>query len=234
MNKQTNDISIFLNQWEIYQYVVDANFMAHRQIKQHLRTYFTQHCLDAFSLLDLGCGDASVMSAVLQNSAVSYYSGIDLSAAALEIAEKNTKENALNAHFAIGDLKNFDTVIQQQSFDVIVAGFSLHHLSVEEKYDFFQRCRSVLNDNGILIIYDVLRRHQESRATYLDRYCQQIEQSWTGLTTEMQDVIYGHIRSSDYPQSLQELEAMAQETQFDNVSVVYSDEMAFHHLLYVT
>jgi hypothetical protein len=92
----------------------------------------------------------------------------------------------------------------------------------------------VLNDNGILIIYDVLRRHQESRETYLDRYCQQIEQEWKGLTTEMLTAIYGHIRSSDDPQSLQEVEAMAHEAKFNNVTVVYSDALAFHHLLYVT
>jgi hypothetical protein len=35
MNKQANDISIFLNQWEIYQQVVDANFMAHEQVNYH-------------------------------------------------------------------------------------------------------------------------------------------------------------------------------------------------------
>ncbi len=234
MNKHTNDISIFLNQWEIYQHVVNANFMAHEQIKQHLRAYFSQYRPDAFSVLDLGCGDASVLSDVLQGRAVVNYSGVDLSAAALEIAVQNTQKSSLNARFAIGDLKSFDTVIESQTFDVIVAGFSLHHLSADEQYDFFQRCRSVLNDKGILIIYDVLRRHQESRETYLDRYCQQIEQEWQGLTTEMLTAIYGHIRSSDYPQSLQEVEAMAQEAKFNNVAVVYSDALAFHHLLYVT
>ncbi len=234
MNKPANDISIFLNQWEIYQQVVDANFMAHKQIKQHLRSYFTQYRREAFSVLDLGCGDASVMLDVLKGSAVTDYTGVDLSAAALEIATRNTAKNLFNARFMLGDLKNFDQVIESQTFDVIVVGFSLHHLSVAEQSAFFQRCYSVLNRNGILIIYDVLRRHQEDRKTYLDRYCQQIEQKWHGLTEEMLAVIYGHIRSSDYPQSRQEIEKMAHQAGFNKIIMVYRDELAFHHLLYIT
>ena len=234
MNKPINDISIFLNQWEIYQYVVNANFMAHQQIKAHLKTSLKQRYSNPFSVLDLGCGDASMMADVLQNSAVSSYMGIDLSAAALTIAVENTQKKSLQAGFEVGDLKDFTQMIQEKTFDVIVAGFSLHHLLAEEKQTFFQQSRAALNQGGMLVLYDVVRQHEESRSTYLDRYCHHIGQQWQGLTAEMVTVIEGHIRSSDYPQSLQELQTMAVSAGFTSVSVGYSDTSAFHQLLYLS
>jgi len=234
MNKQTNDISIFLNQWEIYQYVVNANFMAHQQIKTHLQSWLKQQRVEAFSVLDLGCGDASMMVDALQDTTVSSYMGIDLSAAALALAVENTQQKSLNACFEIGDLKDFTQLIQAKTFDVIVAGFSLHHLSAEEKQLFFQQSQAVLNEGGVLVLYDVLRQHEESRSAYLDRYCHHVERQWQGITAEMLTVIEGHIRSSDYPQSLQELEVMILSAGFATVAVDYSDPSTFHHLLYIT
>ncbi len=233
MNKQTTDISIFLNQWEIYQYVVNENFMAHQQIKTHLQTYLKQQCIHAFSVLDLGCGDAAMMTDVLQDTAVSHYMGIDLSTAALALAVENTQQKSISAHFEVGDLKDFTHVIQAKTFDVIVAGFSLHHLSAEEKQTFFQQSKAALNKGGLLVLYDVVRLHDESRSTYLDRYCDQVTERWHDLTPEMMTVIEGHIRSSDYPQSLQELETMVLTAGFSTLSVGYSDPTEFHQLLYI-
>lgn len=233
MNKQTNDISLFLNQWEIYQYVVEANFMAHQQIKTQLRAYLKQHCSDGFSVLDVGCGDASMMMDVLQRTAVSHYTGVDLSAAALALAVDNSEQKLINATFKVGDLKDFQQVIAGKTFDVIVAGFSLHHLSAEEKQRFFQHSKASLNEGGLLVLYDVVREHKESRLVYLDRYCHHIKHHWQGLTAEMFSVIEGHIRSSDYPQSLAELETMVLTAGLTTVSVGYCDPSEFHRLMYI-
>jgi len=111
MKQATNDISIFLNQWEIYQRVVDANFMAHQQIKAQLKASLKQRAMDSFSVLDFGCSDASMMTDVLHQSTVSSYMGIDLSAAALTIAAENTQKKSLDARFEIGDrINNFKPI----------------------------------------------------------------------------------------------------------------------------
>jgi len=230
--KIKQDISIFLNQWDIYQHVVNKNCMAHQQIEQHLHEFILkEYSQQHFSLLDLGCGDASVMASILKDTHIDAYLGVDLSEAALALAADNHRNLSFNSDFCVGDLKSFTETIHDQTFDIIVAGFSLHHLLKEEKQQFFRDCQSTLNHKGVLLIYDVIRYHDESRSEYLKRYCAQVHSLWCGLDDDSIEVINGHITSSDHPESLQTLEEMTQTSGFKSFSVLYQDSTEFHQLL---
>ena len=73
----------FTNPRDIYHHAATHNYMAHHEIHtalwQHLNTLFD----DSFTVLDLGCGDATYISKSLQATRIKSYTGIDSSAEAL-------------------------------------------------------------------------------------------------------------------------------------------------------
>ncbi|MBS9395755.1 MAG: class I SAM-dependent methyltransferase [Dolichospermum sp. LBC05a] len=78
---KTQSDNYFKKNWEIYQKVLANNCMEHREIYGVLHKLLTDYLPAPFSLLELGCGDASSSVQALLNTTVASYTGIDLSAA---------------------------------------------------------------------------------------------------------------------------------------------------------
>ena len=89
-SKQSNEF--FDNQWSIYQKILNNNYMSHRECYDRLHRFLIDHFRKPYSLLDLGCGDASFTARSLSHTLIASYIGIDLSEAALEIAQNNMSD----------------------------------------------------------------------------------------------------------------------------------------------
>ena len=78
--------------WQRYRKVIDANDMYHAEFSAHieqvLRSRFASR---PFFILDLGCGDTAILAPMLASLEVRTYEGVDLSEAALALAEQNLK-----------------------------------------------------------------------------------------------------------------------------------------------
>jgi methylase of polypeptide subunit release factors len=80
--------------------------MKHFEFQECTKNALNQFANHPFSILDLGCGDASSLKPILKKSMVTNYLGIDLSSSAIEIAKSNLKQLEERAQWQSGDLNS--------------------------------------------------------------------------------------------------------------------------------
>lgn len=102
------------------------------------------------TVLDIGFG-TGVLTAKLYEHGCSIY-GQDFSTRMIELAA----EKMPSAHLYQGDFtRGLVEPLREQSYDFIVATYSLHHLNDEQKVTFLHNLEGYLNDNGQILIGDV-------------------------------------------------------------------------------
>ena len=121
------------------------------------------------TVLDIGFG-TGVLTAKLYEHGCTVY-GQDFSSRMMELAAEKMPE----AHLFQGDFsQGLAEPLRRQSYDFIVATYSLHHLTDGQKIDFLRILQSQLNENGRIVIGDVAF---ETRAE-LDQCRQKAGSEW--------------------------------------------------------
>ena len=101
-------------------------------------------------VLDIGFGTGTLTTKLYENGCTIY--GQDLSARMIELAS----EKMPNAHLYQGDFtQGLVEPLQEQNYDFIVATYSLHHLTDEQKVSFLRVLCDHLNPYGQILIGDV-------------------------------------------------------------------------------
>ena len=101
-------------------------------------------------VLDVGFGTGTLTAKLYENGCTIY--GQDFSARMIELAS----EKMPNAHLYQGDFtQGLVEPLLEQRYDFIVATYSLHHLTDEQKVSFLRMLRDHLNPGGQLLIGDV-------------------------------------------------------------------------------
>ncbi|NEO49149.1 MAG: class I SAM-dependent methyltransferase [Moorea sp. SIO4A3] len=220
--------NIFESQWQLYQKILTNNYMQHREIYGILHAFLVSYFPTPFSILDLGCGDASFTAQALANTTIASYKGIDLSEPALEIARDNMNSIPCEQTLIQGDF--FEVVSelgqkQQDSFDGILSSFAFHHLSFEQKDGIMAQLSHLLKADGVFILIDIVSTDGETRDTYLRRYLEGVYQDWAQLTPEEVSMVEGHILSSDFPETQTTLQSLAHKHDFNRVECLYRDPL---------
>ncbi|WP_069472365.1 class I SAM-dependent methyltransferase [Candidatus Marithrix sp. Canyon 246] len=218
MSKQIKE---FFNQWNIYKKVIKHNYMFHIEIFQKLQYFLNQH--QHQNLLDLGCGDAYHIARILKNSHITNYYGIDLSEIALQEAQQNFATINCDKQFIQTNLIDF-IATQQAKFDIIIAGYSIHHLTLTEKDNFFAQATIALKPGGSLLIYDLVRCEDETQSDYLDRWWKYCLNNWKAMTSEELSLIKYHIYNNDYPETFAIFNKIAIKQQYKKVESLYKDD----------
>jgi hypothetical protein len=78
------------------------------------------------------------------------------------------------------------------------------------KAEFFRRVTQKLEEDGILLLTDVVREEDESLPVYLRRYCDWLRSDWSALGAEEKASICDHILNNDRPETFSVLKALAQ------------------------
>ncbi|MDM9583055.1 MULTISPECIES: class I SAM-dependent methyltransferase [unclassified Nostoc] len=224
----------FNEQWKLYQKILDNNYMGHREIYSTLRELLLGHFQQPFKMLDLGCGDASFTSQALLNSTITSYQGIDLSIPALEIAKNNMAKIQCHTTFTQGNISQFVPELmssQQNSFDVILSSFVLHHLSLEEKDSIIGQLKHLLTSKGVFILIDVVRKEGEDRETYLKCYLDNVQKDWSLITPQEYLMLANHISSSDFPETQKTLDEISQTYNFTRFDCLYNNPLDATQLL---
>lgn len=192
-------VRFFRETWGTYQKVISGNHMFHREIATAVRKV-TGSLPGPLQVLDLGCGDAAGIPAILEPEEVAGYRGCDLSPHALDIARNNLAPLGNRAELLCRDMIAVLKEAPGNHFDVVYSSYALHHLYIREKQVFYNECRRVLRDNGCMILVDVMRDEGESREDYFDSYTEAVQNDWTALADIEKTRLEEHIRSCDYPE----------------------------------
>jgi SAM-dependent methyltransferase len=202
----------FLATWQVYRKIVDGNYMYHQEIFGEALKILGEGAKGRLTILDLGCGDAGAIRPVLEQIPFSSYVGADASEPALELAKEELKIFGDRIELQCGDMVSFLKANTSRKFAVILASFSLHHLDTEQKREFLALCKQRLEPRGQLIIADVFRNAGQSREDYLDAYCEDMNRRWTMLSPEEGQIAIEHVRTHDFPESLEDFLHIAGET----------------------
>lgn len=218
---------IFNQHWTLYQKILVHDYMGHQRIFDQLATALAnQAMVHPLQVLDIGCGDAQTLGQRLAPLSIHSYTGIDLSAEALDLVKPNVAcagadITLINTDFeqAIGQL-----VAQGEcQFDVIFAGFALHHVLDENKARLFKQINSLLTPNGRFYLIDVYMQEGESREAYLERYLAPTWTHWNALDEHETSLLNDHVRSSDFPSTKVNLERMAKDAGFSDCTCLLED-----------
>ena len=223
----------FFEGWLLYQKVIKLNYMRHREVTACLTAWAAKQTTAPFRILDLGCGDAYMVRTVFHGRKNIQYCGIDLSGPALEIAREKIGTLGWESTLVEGDLA--ERVHEAAgSFDLILAGYSLHHLQNTEKRHVLKTAHSLLADTAALIIYDILPESDESRETFLSRYLADTDANWTQLTEEQLASIREHVETYDFPIDRTTWNSLAEETGYRPPELLYRDSEKHYGILKFT
>ncbi|NER49614.1 MAG: methyltransferase domain-containing protein [Symploca sp. SIO1B1] len=219
---------LFNEQWQLYQKILLNSYMKHQEIYGILHQWLVNNFQKPFSMLELGCGDASFTAQALSNTTIASYQGIDLSEAALLIAQSNMEPLPCRATFTQGELSEYVVELvqkQQENFDLILSSFALHHLSFEQKDFVMGKLLHLLKNGGIFLLIDVFRSENEKREDYLKRYLEDVHKNWSQLTHQEYSLVEEHIRKSDFPETQSIFYSLATKHGFTRKECLYHDTL---------
>lgn len=223
-------IKSFFDSWTTYDKVVYFNYMLHKEIHRELRNFLQKNINNEYDILDLGCGDCSHLPKTLAGTKVRKYVGVDISPIALEHAAKHAENITNEADLIEDDFIKYIQNCDNSKFDIVLTGYSIHHLFYPHKQKFFDNCSRIIKDGGYIIHYDVLRLHDETREQYIERYFRIID-NWVNLENEDRESVKSHIAECDFPSSYEEIAFMAVNSGFTSKpGRLYSDKDRVHTL----
>jgi ubiquinone/menaquinone biosynthesis C-methylase UbiE len=215
-------MDFFERQWSSYRAVVEHDLMEHRAVatatEAALRHWLAQRSDQATppALLDLGCGDLALLAPLLRELPLGRYSGLDLAAVVLPLAQRALGPVPYATDWLEGDLlawaqapKGGDPAVDQP--DILHSAFAIHHLNDAQKHSFLQGARRRINANGVFLWVDVFREPDETREAYIARYCQRIRSGWQPLSPEQQEHVIEHLSQWDIPADRAAIQASAEQ-----------------------
>lgn len=225
----------WFNQWHVYRSIVDANWMAHREIFTAVEAWVLVRHPGPFVLLDLGCGDAGFIRRTFDETGLWAYTGVDASTAAIEKARQELVGARFHAELVETDMLAFLATIGDSGApvcDIALASYAVHHLPVAEKQRFFRLAHAAIRPGGSLLYGDIFRRDGETRDHYVESYVGMMRGTWTGMPPESLASTIEHITQRDFPETGGDVCEMAREAGFrEGVRELFRDATGFHRLL---
>ena len=211
---EQNSAKVFSENWNIYKKVVQYNYMHHAEFANKTAAVFrTLMVKKSLRILDIGCGDASVLLPNIKRFSGISYTGYDLSSAALQLAAQHLEREKIPVALKEGDMR---LLIQEEKnvFDVIHSSFAIHHLQDNEKRKLIAKCFERLTGGGKMIYVDVFRQAGISRDKYIEDYFSYIRNNWPLLTANEKQPIFEHVEKYDFPSNEMETISWAESARF--------------------
>lgn len=219
--------SFFNEQWALYEKIVKCDYLWHRAFYARLREHLAART-EPFGVLELGCGDARFSKPLLQGLPLSWYRGVDLAQEALELV--HMEELGCPVQLICGSLLEVLRT-DSRSAPVVLASFSVHHLSRSEKGELFEHLAKVIPTGGELVMLDIVRRPGEDRLAYLERRHAHERADWTDCTEHELELVREHEDTADFPETRQELSRLAEAAGFQPVRSLVADPVEMAELL---
>jgi ubiquinone/menaquinone biosynthesis C-methylase UbiE len=120
-----------------------------------LISIFTKHFPDNFnpkSILDLGSGNGNITAQLIPYFPNARFTLVDASAEMINICRSEFK--SYDFIYANEYFKDF--LFKEENYDLIIAGFSLHHCDEKEKQSIFKNINTSLKKGGIFLYSDLM------------------------------------------------------------------------------
>lgn len=216
----TQEDKIF-DSFKLYQKVIEHNYMYHQEMYGALVKALPKG--RKLSVLDLGCGDAYAISKALGNVEVSSYTGIDLSVDALQHAKINLKPLGCEVNLIEGNF--LETLLSlENSFDIVIAGYSLHHLQENQVEQLFVEVKKRLKEDGRFLYYDEMCEEGESQKAYIEKLWKIACEDWNELTGTEYEMLKLHIFENDFPLSERKMQSIYQDAGFKKQTLCFRDK----------
>jgi SAM-dependent methyltransferase len=199
---------LFQQRWSTYRRVVDHDLMEHRPLAGAtagaIQEWLAQRSPTAGRprMADLGCGDLAQLAPLLRDLPLQTYTGVDLCAEVLPLAAARLEGVAYRRGWCRQDLLAWvldPAEPADQGVDLVHTAYAVHHLHDRAKHRLLEGLRSRLAPGGLVLWADVFREAGESRASYLARYRQRIQQAWDPLSAAERQQVIDHISAHDHP-----------------------------------
>ena len=220
-------MDLFQQQWATYRAVVERGLMEHQAVAEAtsaaITTWLSQRSPNAQAprMVDLGCGDLALLAPVLRDLPLGAYTGLDLTAAVLPLAERAMGATAYPCRWLEGDLLTWATggaacstaneASMAEPVDLLHSAFAIHHLSDPQKATFLAAVRQRMQPGGLFIWVDVFREPGETREAYLERYQQRIRTGWSVIRAEQREQLISHLSGFDQPADRAAIQAAAEQ-----------------------
>lgn len=185
---------LFQKQWGVYRKVLQNNELCHMDAIDSIARDFAASGVAAPRVLDIGCGDGAVFSAVLaklekegKRVNMAHYTGVDASRAALDL----NNVRASTKDLVEMELEDYlETGRDHSAYDAILANLILHHFDETGKRRIVRQIAGLLAENGVLYYGDVyetnpgegrpalLQRWKSRMKTYKDLTAEELESVW--------------------------------------------------------
>jgi ubiquinone/menaquinone biosynthesis C-methylase UbiE len=210
---------IFQREWHLYRKVMDNNYLFHDEAYACLRHVLLNEISKPFSFLDVACGDARASLPALRGTAIAHYEGIDLSRAALDMAEQALLD--LGCPFILNE-GDFSELLptRREPVDVVWIGLSLHHFLKPDKLRVMRAVRQFVGEGGLFLVYETASPDGEDRDAWLRRWETQ-RPFWTACDANEWAMIWQHVSTADFPETASTWHAMGREAGFDRVRELF-------------
>ncbi|QOV90268.1 class I SAM-dependent methyltransferase [Humisphaera borealis] len=189
-------------EWDLYDRIVHDNWMAHREISAAIRSSIGR-MEGPLKVLDLGSGDGEMAARSLSGSEISRYVAVDLSESALERLERRPHfgtQQACNRQIICRDMAAVVRDLDEASFDLVLASYSLHHFPTDQKGPLLDRIARLLRAGGCFIWTDSARHAGEALDDYLQRLTTALDSQWVSIPLADRRAAIEHVLTCDFPE----------------------------------
>lgn len=166
-------------------------------------------------VLDIGAGTGLFSAFLFRKFPKAKITLIDISEKMLDIAKQRFKESD-SFEYIVGDYCHWEFA---NNYDVIISALSIHHLTDEQKKDFYNKCYSILKPNGIFVNCDqVLGNTEYSNTVFKKLWKSSIEKS--GLSKKDIEAGYERIKLDKETPLFTQLQWLS-EAGFSDVDCIY-------------
>jgi ubiquinone/menaquinone biosynthesis C-methylase UbiE len=219
------------DQWSAYEKLVDNDYMHHRRFFRRLAAEIRRRFDAPVKILDLGCGDAAPIGTVLRDLNIGLYCGVDESETAMAMAGQRLSSLGISHELYPGDFRELLPRLQQ-TFDVIVASFSLHHLrGPNAKLRVLRDCLRLIEPGGLMIVIDVFLISDVTRKQYLRDWAAMARTRFTALDDEEISMLIEHVEACDFPESVQVYRKLGGEAGYAGVKCLEQEDTGGYRML---
>jgi ubiquinone/menaquinone biosynthesis C-methylase UbiE len=226
---QVSNEPIFQQQWSLYQKLVKENYMLHAQWEKQtaamIQKYFST---TPFEMLDLGCGDALPIYPCVKDQPMVAYTGVDLSAPALQLAKQHLSSLTAIVKLHECSMEAFLSGCNE-TYDLIYSSYAIHHLVDDQKRTLLKQCHATLKENGIMIYIDIYREDINTLDVYRQAYSSMVNNDWNILNEAEKNTITNHLNTCDFPVQLPVLQEWLPQIGFDIQGGIIRDK--FHMMM---